>query len=149
MMNKIQIRILRLPHAADFAVDLPLPAYESADAAGLDLLAALPADPPLIIAPGQRAAIPTGLAFACPTGIMAQIVPRSGLALMHGITVLNSPHTLDSDYRGEVHVILANFGAVDFRVVRGAPIARLVLLPTVQASIHEASSVDELMGGPR
>jgi len=105
-VNKTEIRIMRLPHAAG----LPLPAYHSAHAAGLDLVAAVPAGAPVIIAPGGRAAIPTGLAFALPAGIEGQIRPRSGLALHHGVTVLNSPGTLDPDYRGEVHVILANFG---------------------------------------
>ena len=143
-MNKIQVRVMRLPHAAD----LPLPAYQSAHAAGLDLMAALPAAtlpayPPVIIRPGGRAAIPTGLAFALPAGVEGQIRPRSGLALHHGITVLNSPGTLDADYRGELHVILVNLGTEPFTVERGAPIAQLVLSPTVQASIHEVSGFED------
>src|SRR6516165_4338115 len=100
MTDAVQVRIMRLPHAAD----LPLPAYQSAQAAGLDLVAAVPADvtkAPIVIAPGGRAAIPTGLAFALPAGIEGQIRPRSGLALHYGVTVLNSPGTLDADYRGE------------------------------------------------
>src|SRR5262249_17165756 len=133
--NKIQMRIMRLPHA-----DLPLPAYQSAHAAGLDLVAATPAGTPIIIAPSGRAAIPTGLAFALPPNVEGQIRPRSGLALHFGITVLNSPGTLDPDYRGEVHVILANFGSEPFTVERGMRIAQLVFAPTVQASIHEVSS---------
>jgi dUTP pyrophosphatase len=134
---KFQVRIMRLPHAAD----LPLPAYQSAHAAGLDLVAAIPADSPIptIIVPGGRAAIPTGLAFALPPGIEGQIRPRSGLALHHGITVLNSPGTLDADYRGELQIILTNFGKEPFEVERGARIAQLVFAPTVQASIHEVS----------
>ena len=142
-MNKIQVRVMRLPHAAD----LPLPAYQSAHAAGLDLVAAVPADvtkAPIVIAPGGRAAIPTGLAFALPAGIEGQIRPRSGLALHHGITVLNSPGTLDADYRGELHVILANLGAEPFVVERGARIAQLVLSPTVQAEIHEVPGLEDV-----
>ena len=119
-MSKVEVCIMRLPHAAD----LPLPAYQSAHAAGLDLMAAVPAGAPVVIAPGGRAAIPTGLAFALPAGIEGQIRPRSGLALHHGVTVLNSPGTLDPDYRGEVHVILANFGHDPFAVERGARIAQ-------------------------
>jgi dUTP diphosphatase len=134
-----QVQIMRLPHAAD----LPLPAYQSAHAAGLDLVAAIPSGMSLIIAPGHRAAIPTGLVVALPQGIEGQIRPRSGLALRHGVTVLNSPGTLDADYRGEVQVILANFGEEPFPVARGARIAQLVLSATVQAHICEASSLDE------
>ena len=144
-MNKIELRIMRLPHGAD----LPLPAYQSAHAAGLDIVAAVPADAPLIIAPGGRAAIPTGLAIALPPGHEAQVRPRSGLALRHGITVLNSPGTLDPDYRGEVHVILANFGHEPFPVARGARIAQLVVSATVQATLCEVSSLDETTRGVR
>ena len=144
-MTKTEIRIMRLPHAAD----LPLPAYQSAHAAGLDLVAAVPAGAPVIIAPGGRAAIPTGLAFALPAVIEGQIRPRSGLALHHGVTVLNSPGTLDSDYRGEVHVILANFGQEPFPVERGARIAQLVLAATLQAAIREVASLDETTRGVR
>jgi dUTP pyrophosphatase len=136
MSETQEVRIMQLPHAAD----LPLPAYHSAGAAGLDLVAAVPADMPVIIAPGGRRAIPTGLAFALPTGIEGQIRPRSGLALHHGVTVLNSPGTLDSDYRGEVHVIVANFGDVSFAVTRGQRIAQLVLAPIVQANFLEVPS---------
>jgi len=131
--------MVRLAHAAD----LPLPAYQSELAAGLDLLAAVPADVPLIIAPRSRASIPTGLALALPPGIEGQIRPRSGLARDHGITVLNSPGTIDADYRGEVHVILANFGERPFTVERGARIAQLVLGAAVQARIREVESLDE------
>ena len=131
--------MVRLAHAAD----LPLPAYQSELAAGLDLLAAVPADVPLIIAPRARASIPTGLALALPPGIEGQIRPRSGLARDHGITVLNSPGTIDADYRGEVHVILANFGERPFTVERGARIAQLVLGAAVQARIREVESLDE------
>ena len=142
-MNKIDLRIMRLPHGAD----LPLPAYQSAHAAGLDIVAAVPADAPLIIAPGGRAAIPTGLAIALPPGIEGQIRPRSGLALRHGITVLNSPGTVDADYRGELHVILANFGERPFTVERGARIAQLVLGLALQARLREVTSLDETARG--
>jgi dUTP pyrophosphatase len=135
-MNKIQMRITRLPHAAD----LPLPAYHSAYASGLDLMAVVPA--PMIIAPGGRAAIPTGLVVALPAGVDGQIRPRSGLALRHGVTVLNSPGTLDADYRGELQVILANFGDQPFAVERGARIAQLVLSPTVRAAVYEVKPED-------
>jgi len=140
---KFQVRIMRLPHAAD----LPLPAYQSAHAAGLDLVAAVPADvtkAPIVIAPGGRAAIPTGLAFALPAGIEGQIRPRSGLALHFGVTVLNSPGTLDADYRGELQVLLVNLGSAPFIVERGARIAQLVLSPTVQAEIHEVPGLEDV-----
>jgi dUTP pyrophosphatase len=139
----VELRIMRLPHAAGLA----LPAYQSAHAAGLDLIAAVPAGAPLVIAPGGRAAIPTGLAFALPPGVEGQIRPRSGLALRHGVTVLNSPGTLDPDYRGEVHVILANFGTEPFPVARGTRIAQLVVAATVRATICEVSALDETTRG--
>jgi dUTP pyrophosphatase len=142
-VNTVELRIMRLPHAAGLA----LPAYQSAHAAGLDLVAAVPAGVPLVIAPGSRAAIPTGLAFALPPGVEGQIRPRSGLALQHGVTVLNSPGTLDPDYRGEVHVILANFGNDQFPVRRGTRIAQLVVSATVRATICEVSVLDETTRG--
>jgi dUTP pyrophosphatase len=144
-VNKIELRVMRLAHAAD----LPLPAYQSAGAAGLDLVAAVPAGAPLVINPGGRAGVPTGLAFALPPGVEGQIRPRSGLALRYGVTVLNSPGTLDPDYRGEVYVILANFGEAPFPVARGARIAQLVLSPTVHASIREVANLDETTRGVR
>jgi dUTP pyrophosphatase len=131
-VSTVELRIMRLPHAAGLA----LPAYQSAHAAGLDLIAA-----------GSRAAIPTGLAFALPPGVEGQIRPRSGLALRHGVTVLNSPGTLDPDYRGEVHVILANFGTEPFPVARGTRIAQLVVAATVRATICEVSALDETTRG--
>ena len=124
---------MRLPHGAD----LPLPAYQSAHAAGLDLLAAVPADAPVMIAPGERAAIPTGIAIALPPGTEGQVRPRSGLALRHGVTVLNSPGTIDADYRGEIHVILVNLGCNSFTVERGTRIAQLVIAATLQVKICE------------
>ena len=144
-MSKIQVQVMRLPHGSD----LPIPAYQSELAAGLDLVAAVPAEAPVIIAPGQRAIIPTGIAIALPPGIEGQIRPRSGLALRHGVTVLNSPGTVDADYRGEVHVILVNFGHDSFTVERGARIAQLVLAATMQAVICEVANLDETTRGVR
>jgi len=115
----VEVRVVRLSHAAD----LPLPQYQSALAAGLDLLAAVPADAPVELAPGARAMIPTGVAIALPPGHEAQIRPRSGLAVRHGVTVLNSPGTIDADYRGEVQVILVNLGSEPFAISRGMRIA--------------------------
>jgi dUTP diphosphatase len=142
-VKEVEVRIVRLPHAAD----LPLPAYQSELAAGLDLLAALPAHAPAVIAPGGRASIPTGLALGLPAGIEGQIRPRSGLARDHGVTVLNAPGTVDADYRGEVHVILANFGNRPFTVERGARIAQLVLAVALRARIREVASLDETARG--
>ncbi len=142
-MSKIQVRMMRLPHAAD----LPLPTYQSEHAAGLDLVAAVPADAPVIIAPGERATIPTGVAIALPPGAEGQIRPRSGLAQRHGITVLNSPGTVDADYRGELHVILVNFGDDSFTIERGARIAQLVLAATLQAVICEVANLDQTPRG--
>lgn len=134
---------MRLPHGHD----LPLPAYQSQLAAGIDLVAAVAAEAPVIIAAGQRAAIPTGIAIALPPGVEGQIRPRSGLALRHGITVLNSPGTVDADYRGEVHVILVNLGAEPFTVERGTRIAQLVLAATLQATVCEVPNLDETTRG--
>ena len=123
------------------------PAYQSELAAGLDLVAAVPADAPVTLEPGQRAAIPTGIAIALPPGVEGQIRPRSGLALRHGVTVLNSPGTVDADYRGEIQVVLANFGTLPFKVERGARIAQLVFAATLQAVICEVASLDETTRG--
>ena len=129
MMVKVGVR--RLPHAKR----LPLPAYQSAGAAGLDLLAAVPEDAPVTLAPGKWASIPTGIAIALPEGTEGQVRPRSGLAARNGISVLNSPGTVDSDYRGEILVILVNFGAKPFQVVRGLRIAQLVIMPVLHAQL--------------
>ncbi len=134
-MNRVTVEVQRLPHGDD----LPLPDYATEDSVGLDLLAALDAD--LILAPGGRALVPTGLAIALPPGYEAQVRPRSGLALKHGITVLNSPGTVDADYRGEVGVILANLGEAPFTVSRGMRIAQLVVAPVAHLAWQE---VDEL-----
>jgi dUTP pyrophosphatase len=133
-----EIQVMRLPHAAD----LPLPAYQSALAAGLDLLAAVPADRAVEIAPGGRAMIPTGVAIALPRGSEGQIRPRSGLAIRHGITVLNTPGTIDADYRGEIQVILINLGAEPFVVSRGMRIAQLVIARVQHATLVEAENLD-------
>lgn len=127
----MEIKIKLLPHAKG----LPLPAYQSAGAAGLDLVAAVAADAPLTLPPGGRALIPTGLVIEIAPGFEAQARPRSGLALNHGVTVLNSPGTIDSDYRGEVGVILINHGDKPFEVARGARIAQLVIAPAPQARL--------------
>src|SRR5689334_13661030 len=121
-MSETAISVRRLPHGAD----LPLPAYQSEAASGLDLLAAVPADAPLVIAPGRHAAVPTGIAIALPPGTEAQVRPRSGLARQHGVTVLNAPGTVDADYRGEIQVLLINHGSAPFTVTRGMRIAQLV-----------------------
>ena len=121
---------MRLPHAAD----LPLPAYQSELAAGLDLMAAVPADAPVVIAPGARAMIPTGICMALPPELEGQVRPRSGLAARHGVTVLNAPGTIDADYRGEIQVILVNHGQMSFTVERGMRIAQLVIAATMQAN---------------
>ncbi len=129
------VGIVRLPHGAD----LPLPAYESAGAAGMDLRAAVPDDRPLLILPGRRALVPTGLVMEIAEGLEGQIRPRSGLAFKHGVTWLNTPGTVDSDYRGEVKVLLVNLGEEDFLVTRGMRIAQIVFAPVVQASTEERS----------
>lgn len=133
-----ELRILRLPHGED----LPTPAYETSAAAGLDLPAAVPADAPIVIAPGARALVPTGLVLQFPPGFEAQVRPRSGLALRHGVTVLNAPGTIDADYRGELKVLLVNHGDEPFAVTRGARIAQLVLAPVARATVVEAEAVD-------
>ena len=126
----VKVDIRQLPHGEGLA----LPAYQSADAAGLDLLAAVPADTPLILPPGKYAMVPTGLTIALPSGYEAQVRPRSGLAAKHGVTVLNSPGTVDADYRGEINVLLINHGEAPFPIRRGERIAQMVIAPVVQAS---------------
>ena len=124
--------IVRLPHSQGLA----LPAYESGGAAGMDLRAAVPEDRPLILLPGRRALVPTGLIFEIPDGYEGQVRPRSGLAFKHGITCLNTPGTIDSDYRGEVQVLLVNLGDEDFAIDRGMRIAQLILAPVSHAAIE-------------
>lgn len=142
-MTPVQVRLMRLPHGDD----LPLPAYQSAHAAGFDLHAAVPADAPVVIPPGQRAMIPTGIAIALPPGTEGQVRPRSGLAIRHGVTVLNAPGTVDADYRGEIQVILVNLGTQSFTVERGMRVAQLVIAPTMQPVICEVANLDETTRG--
>ena len=139
----INIRVRRLAHGQD----LSLPAYESAGAAGMDLRAALVAGEPLTLRPGARAAVPTGLAIAVPLGFEAQVRPRSGLALRAGVAPLNTPGTIDADYRGEVKVILINHGAEDLVIRRGERIAQLVIAPVARAAWDEVESLDETARG--
>ena len=135
------LSISTLPHFGD----LPLPAYESPGAAGMDIAAAIDAD--IMIAAGERHAVPTGLAMAIPTGHEVQIRPRSGLALRHGVTVANAPGTIDSDYRGEVKVILINLGTSDFVVSRGMRIAQMVAAPVMQAVLEPVDTLPETARG--
>ena len=135
------IRVVRLPHGAD----LPLPAYATAGAAGVDLLAAVTA--PVVLAPGARALIPTGLLIAVPAGHELQIRPRSGLALRHGIMVANSPGTVDEDYRGELQVILLNAGTEPFTIERGLRMAQAVLAPVVRATWTVVAQLDPTVRG--
>jgi len=128
---QVTIEIHQLPHGEG----LPLPAYQSAHAAGLDLLAAVPTDAPLILSPGQYALVPTGLTIALPEGFEAQVRPRSGLAAKHGVTVLNAPGTVDADYRGEVSVILINHGSAPFTIARGERIAQMVIAQVANAEL--------------
>ena len=129
------IGIVRLPHAEGLA----LPAYETAGAAGMDLRAAVPEDRPLILPPGKRALVSTGLVLEIPDGFEGQVRPRSGLALKHGVTCLNTPGTIDSDYRGEVKVLLVNLGDDDFEVTRGMRVAQIVFAEVTRAGVEERS----------
>lgn len=142
-MNTTAARIVRLEHGKDLA----LPSYQSALAAGLDLLAAVPDGAPLIIAPGTRAMVPTGIAIALPEGLEAQVRPRSGLAARHGVTVLNAPGTIDADYRGEIQVLLVNLGSDSFSVARGMRIAQLVVATVTRIQLREVASLDETARG--
>jgi dUTP pyrophosphatase len=135
----IKVDIRQLPHGEG----LPLPAYQSRHAAGLDLLAAVPENAPLMLAPGKRALVPTGLTIALPDGFEAQVRPRSGLAAKHGVTVLNSPGTIDADYRGEIAVILINHGTEPYAIRRGERIAQMVIAPVVQAGFNPVDSLRE------
>ena len=143
MSAPIKVEIRQLPHGKGLA----LPEYHSAHAAGLDLLAAVPEDAPLILSPGQRALIPTGLTIALPSGYEAQIRPRSGLASKHGVTVLNSPGTVDADYRGEIGVLLINHGGVPFPIRRGERIAQLVIAPVVRVELAPAAELSTTKRG--
>ena len=137
------LRIQRLPHSEGLA----LPAYETSGSAGMDLRAAVAEDAPVTLAPGARALVPTGLKIALEPGWEAQVRPRSGLALKYGITCLNSPGTIDSDYRGEVGVILANLGQEPFVIRRGERIAQMVIAQHAQAVVAEVETLDETARG--
>jgi dUTP pyrophosphatase len=137
------VRVERLAHAEG----LPLPAYETGGSAGMDLRAAVAEDAPLTLAPGARALVPTGLKIALEPGFEAQVRPRSGLALKHGLTCLNSPGTIDSDYRGEVGVILINHGQEPFVIRRGERIAQMIIARHEQAAMLEVEALDETARG--
>src|SRR6476659_2934537 len=139
----VEVLVQRLPHYED----LPLPAYQSATAAGLDLLAAVPSAAPVTIAPGARALVPTGIAIALAPGYEAQVRPRSGLAARHGLTVLNAPGTIDADYRGEIQVLLVNLGREAVTITRGMRVAQLVIAPVVRAHILDVASLDKTSRG--
>jgi dUTP pyrophosphatase len=146
MSATVKVEIQQLPHGKGLA----LPAYQSTHAAGLDLLAAVPEDAPMVLLPGQHAMIPTGLVIALPAGYEAQVRPRSGLAARHGVTVLNSPGTVDADYRGEVCVLLINHGDQPFPIRRGERIAQMVIAPVTQVELVPAislSTTDRGSGG--
>lgn len=142
-MKNLDVSFVELPHGAG----LPAPGYATANSAGVDLHAAIEEDSPLTLKPGDRAAIPTGLQLAIPSGFEGQVRSRSGLALNNAITVLNSPGTIDADYRGEVKVILVNLGVEDFKIIRGMRIAQLVFAPVVQAKLQRAQSLDATARG--
>jgi dUTP pyrophosphatase len=144
-MRSVKVKVVRLPHA----MGLPLPAYQSTNAAGLDLMAAVPADAPVTLAPGGRAQIPTGIAIALPNMTEGQVRPRSGLAARHGLSVLNTPGTIDADYRGEILVILVNFGSESFVVERGQRIAQLVISPVLHAQLSEQKKLNQTKRGAK
>jgi dUTP pyrophosphatase len=141
MSGSVKVALRRLDHAAG----LPLPAYASADAAGMDLVAAVTR--PVTLAPGERGLVPTGLAIALPPGFEAQVRPRSGLALKHGVTLLNSPGTIDADYRGEIGVVLVNLGQAPFTIERGSRIAQLVVAPVSRVTWVETDELTETARG--
>lgn len=141
--GQVELRVRRLAHARGLA----LPAYQTAMAAGMDLVAAVPAKRPLLLRPGERALVPTGLVIALPPGTEAQVRPRSGLAYKHGITVLNSPGTIDADYRGEIMVLLVNLGQDSYEVSRGERIAQMVVQPILQAQLRASGSLDATARG--
>jgi dUTP pyrophosphatase len=142
-MTDVELQILRLPHGAD----LPLPSRQSVNAAGLDLMAAVPAAAPLTLGRGERGLVPCGIAIALPHGFEGQVRPRSGLAVHYGVTILNAPGTIDADYRGEVMVILINLGAESFTVTRGMRIAQLIISPVARVHIVEVPVLEKTARG--
>ena len=143
MSAPVRIEVQQLPHGEGLA----LPAYQTAHAAGLDLVAAVAEDRPLTLAPGKSAMVPTGLAIALPVDYEAQVRPRSGLAAKHGITVLNAPGTIDADYRGEINVLLVNLGDAPFVIRRGERIAQMVVAPVVQAELVQVATLPSTARG--
>ncbi len=141
--SAVRLRVVRLAHA----LDLPLPRYQTAGSAGLDLVAAVPAGAPIVLKRGARALVPTGLVMEFPARCEAQVRPRSGLALRHGVTVLNSPGTIDSDYRGEIQVILINLGDKPFSIQRGERIAQLVVQPVMKATLVPVAAARKTLRG--
>jgi len=141
--SEVTVPIRLLDHAAD----LPLPKYETAEAAGCDLVAAISADQPITLQPGERALVPCGISLALPPGFEAQVRPRSGLALRHGISLLNAPGTIDADYRGEVGAIVINHGAAAFTIERGLRIAQMVIAPVTRATWQQVDDLDETARG--
>ncbi|SCX21044.1 dUTP diphosphatase [Agrobacterium rosae] len=141
--NRPALNLLRLAHADG----IELPSYETLGAAGMDLRAAVPSDEPLVLKPGARLLVPTGFIFEVPQGYEAQIRPRSGLAIKNGITCLNTPGTVDSDYRGEVKVIIANLGQEDFMIERGMRIAQMVIAPVTQVAVFEVTETSDTARG--
>jgi len=139
----MKVDICQLPHG----MGLALPAYQSAHAAGLDLLAAVPEDTPIVLAPGKHRLVPTALTIALPQGYEAQVRPRSGLAAKHGVTVLNSPGTVDADYRGEISVLLINHGEAPFTIRRGERIAQMVIAPVAQVELVAVASLSATKRG--
>ena len=142
-MNDLELQIVQLPHGAG----LPLPVYQTENAAGMDLIAAVPESESVMIAPGRHAMVPTGIIIALPHGTEGQVRPRSGLAAKHGVTILNAPGTIDSDYRGEVCVLLINHGTESFAVTRGMRIAQLVVAPVSQVVVRLMDKLDETARG--
>ena len=142
-MTEVNVAVLPLPHFEG----LQLPAYETAGSAGMDVRAAVPEGEPMVLAPGERAMVPTGLSVAIPQGYEIQVRPRSGLAAKHGLTCLNTPGTIDSDYRGEIKVILVNLGQEAFTIQRGERIAQLVLAPVTRLAWQSVDSLDETERG--
>ena len=142
-MSQITAQLKQLP----LGKERPLPSYETAEAAGMDLRAAVPEDATLPLKPGARELVPTGFAMAIPHGFEAQIRPRAGLALKHGIGLVNAPGTVDSDYRGEIKIILINFGRVDFEISRGMRIAQMIIAPVLQVAIEPVESLNDTARG--
>ncbi|MCI5077705.1 dUTP diphosphatase [Oricola sp.] len=142
-MTRPTLTLVRLPHGAD----IPLPDYETAAAAGMDLRAAVPADAPMTLPPGARALVPTGFVFEIPAGHEGQVRPRSGLAFKHGVTCLNTPGTIDADYRGEVQVLLINHGTEPFEITRNMRVAQMVIAPVTRVAVAEGELASETTRG--